>query len=66
MMTWWTVGVIFLAVVYALANDHVVFNEEPVSTNSSSQEMEELYKTFRMHSHKINGKTVFCYMFQYS
>jgi hypothetical protein len=63
MMIWWTGAILLLAIVCVMANDHVVFTEEPVSITLNSQEMEGFYKPFRKHSHRTNGKLVFCFRY---
>jgi methionine-rich copper-binding protein CopC len=55
----WITAIVFL-VVHAMAHDHVVFTEEPVSTTFRPQEMERFHRTFRKHSHNANGKGVIC------
>jgi hypothetical protein len=56
----WIAAIVFL-VVHAMAHDHMVFTEESVSTTFRSQEMESFHRTFRKHSHNINGKGVYCF-----
>lgn len=62
-MMWWIGAVLFLAIMHVMADDLVVFTEEPVSATLNSQEMEGFHKHFRKHSHRINGKFVFCFRY---
>jgi hypothetical protein len=55
-MLWITAVAAVFLVVHAMAHDHVVFTEEPVSTTFRSQETERHHRMFRKHSHNVNGK----------